>query len=54
VAQVAADGFEEKIAAKVVDWNNKALPTGMYALTGSAKAVLVSASRGTPWEEEQK
>jgi phosphotransferase system IIB component len=54
VAKVAVDAFEENAAAKVVGWNNKAFQIVMNTLPDSAKAMLVSASRGSPREEEKK
>lgn len=51
VAKVAVDAFEENAAAKVVGWNNSAFHTAMNILPGSAKAMLVSASRGAPGQE---
>lgn len=53
VAKVAVDALVENAAAKVVGWNNWAFHTGMNVLPVSAKAMLVSASRGVPGEEDK-
>lgn len=54
VAKVAVDALEENAAAKVVGWNNKAFHMVMNTLPDSAKAMLVSESRGAPGGEEKK
>lgn len=51
VAKVAVDAFQENAAAKVVGWNNCAFHTAMDILPDSAKAKVVSASRGMPGSE---
>lgn len=53
VAKVAVDALVENAAAKVVGWNNWAFHAGMNVLPDSAKAKLVSASRGVPGEEDK-
>ncbi|KAI6790341.1 NAD(P)-binding protein [Hortaea werneckii] len=53
VAKVAVDAYEENAAAKVVGWNNTAFHTVMNTLPDSAKAMLVSASRGKPTEDDK-
>jgi short-subunit dehydrogenase len=51
VAKVAVDALEENAAAKVVGWNNKAFHTALNVLPDSAKAMLVSNTRGVPGKE---
>jgi short-subunit dehydrogenase len=53
VAKVAVDAFVENAAAKVVGWNNWAFHAGLNVLPDSTKAMLVSASRGVPGEEDK-
>lgn len=53
VAKAAVDALVENAAAKVVSWNNWAFHAGMNVLPDSAKAKLVSASRGVPGKEDQ-
>ena len=53
VAKVAVDALVENAAAKVVGWNNWAFHAGMDVLPDAAKAMLVSASRGVPEEEDK-
>ena len=53
VAKAAVDAYEENAAAKVVGWNNTAFHTVMNTLPDSAKAMLVSASRGKPTEDDK-
>jgi short-subunit dehydrogenase len=53
VAKVAVDALVGNAAVKVVGWNNWAFHTGMNVLPDSAKAMLVSASRGVPGEEDR-
>jgi hypothetical protein len=50
---VAVDALVENAAAKVVGWNNWAFHASMNVLPDSAKAMLVSASRGVPGEEDK-
>jgi len=51
VAKVAVDALQENAAARVVGWNNSAFHTAMNILPDSAKAKLVSSSRGAPGQE---
>lgn len=53
VAKVAVDALVENAAAKVVGWNNWAFHASMNLLPDSAKAMLVSTSRGAPGEENK-
>jgi len=53
VAKVAVDALVENAAAKVVGWNNWAFHASLSLLPDSAKAMLVSASRGAPGEENK-
>ena len=54
VGKVAVDALVENAAAKVVGWNNWAFHAGMNVLPDSAKAMLVSASRGVPKEDDKE